>query len=144
MSEQRNDTGSCFCGAVQVRVSGEPVAMGYCHCDSCRQWSAAPVNAFMLWKSEAVEVVSGAEHLRSYQKTPKSIRKWCSLCGGHLLTEHPGMGLIDVYAAITPGVRFTPGMHVFYTESVLAMRDGLPKFRDLPEAAGGSGEQMPE
>src|SRR5579863_6305525 len=28
--------GECFCGAVHVEVSGEPEAMGYCHCRSCR------------------------------------------------------------------------------------------------------------
>lgn len=35
------------CGAVPV--SGEPAGMGYCHCESCRRWSAGPVNAFTLW-----------------------------------------------------------------------------------------------
>jgi hypothetical protein len=29
--------GSCFCGAVQFTVGGEPAAMGYCHCESCRR-----------------------------------------------------------------------------------------------------------
>jgi hypothetical protein len=24
-------SGKCFCGAVEIRVTGEPVAMGYCH-----------------------------------------------------------------------------------------------------------------
>ncbi len=37
--------GSCFCGAVEFTVSGEPAFAGYCHCASCRGWSAAPVNA---------------------------------------------------------------------------------------------------
>lgn len=144
MSEQASHSGACFCGAVEVRVSGEPALMGYCHCESCRHWSAGPVNAFILWKPEAVVVVRGAEHIASYQKTPKSIRKWCRQCGGHLLTEHPGMGLTDVYAAVTPGMTFLPTAHVFYAESVLPIRDGLPKFRDLPVPAGGSGELMPE
>ena len=34
--------GGCFCGAVQLEVSGEPVAMGYCHCRDCAHWSAGP------------------------------------------------------------------------------------------------------
>src|SRR5689334_1559548 len=42
--------GGCFCGAVQVEVSGEPESMGYCHCQSCRSWSGGPVNAFTLWR----------------------------------------------------------------------------------------------
>ncbi len=48
MPKSKSHTGTCFCGAVEVTVTGEPAAMGYCHCDSCRQWSAGPVNAFSL------------------------------------------------------------------------------------------------
>ncbi len=44
MSDAKTYQGSCFCGAVQFTVTGEPAGMGYCHCGSCRQWSAGPVN----------------------------------------------------------------------------------------------------
>src|SRR4051794_13661622 len=105
--------------------------MGYCHCTSCRQWSAAPVNAFTLWAPEAVTVTRGAEKVGSYSKNPSSVRKWCKACGGHLLTEHPGMGVIDVYAAVVPGLPFAPGVHVNYAETVLRLHDGLPKQKDF-------------
>src|SRR6267142_6347363 len=59
MSNEKIYTGSCFCGEVQFEVSGQPTAMGYCHCESCRHWSAGPVNAFTLWKPEALRVTSG-------------------------------------------------------------------------------------
>lgn len=59
MNIERSYKGSCFCGAVELTVSGEPVGMGYCHCESCRHWSAGPVNAFTLWKPEAVQVTRG-------------------------------------------------------------------------------------
>src|ERR1700735_5095538 len=72
----------CFCGAVEFSVSGEPVAMGYCHCESCRHWSAGPVNAFSLWQPTAVTVTKGADNIGTYNKTPVSFRKWCTLCGG--------------------------------------------------------------
>ena len=51
--------GTCFCGAVEIEVSGQPNAMGYCHCRSCRSWSGGPVNAFTLWSPEAVTVTEG-------------------------------------------------------------------------------------
>jgi putative chitinase len=35
--------------------------MGFCHCRSCRSWSAGPVNAFTLWKPENVKVTKGAD-----------------------------------------------------------------------------------
>jgi hypothetical protein len=50
--------GECFCGAVQVEVTGEPEGMGYCHCSSCRSWSGGPVNAFTLWKPDAVKITA--------------------------------------------------------------------------------------
>ena len=136
--------GSCFCGAVQLTVSGDPVVMGYCHCDSCRHWSAGPVNAFTLWKPECVSITQGGENLTTYNKTDMSYRKSCNKCGGNILTDHPSMGLIDVYAAIIPGYPFNPSIHVHYQETVLQMKDGLPKFKDLPEEAGGSGEILSE
>jgi hypothetical protein len=136
--------GSCFCGAVQFIVSGEPVAMGYCHCESCRHWSAGPVNAFSLWSPDAVKVTHGVEYIGTYNKTPASYRKWCKVCGGHLFTEHPTMGLTDVYAAMLPTLAFAPGVHVHYQEAVLPIHDGVTKFKDMPQEMGGSGEQLPD
>jgi len=144
MPVTRSVDGSCFCGTVQIVLRGEPVAMGYCHCDSCRRWSASPVNAFTLWKPDAVRVIRGAEQVGTYNKTPRSFRKWCKVCGGHILTEHPQLGLIDVYAATIPDFAFTAGVHVNYQETVLQMRDGLPKLKDYPKEMGGSGLSVPE
>jgi hypothetical protein len=136
--------GGCFCGAVQFTVTGGPAAMGYCHCESCRSWSAGPVNAFTLWKPDALRVTRGADKIGVFNKTPKSFRKWCKSCGGHLFTEHPLWSLTDIYAASIPQFPFKPGVHVNYQETKLRMKDGLPKMRDLPKEMGGSGETLPE
>src|SRR3954471_8040723 len=137
-------TGSCFCGAVEIEVSGAPAAMGYCHCGSCRSWSAGPVNAFTLWNPGQVKVKKGAESLARFQKTETSDRQYCSRCGGHVMTAHPGLGLTDVYAATIPSLAFQPGVHVNYAETVLHMKDGLPKLKDFPKEFGGSGEMVAE
>ena len=136
--------GSCFCGTVQFTVTGEPAAMGYCHCESCRTWSAGPVNAFTLWKPDALRVTKGADKIGSYAKTPKSQRKWCTSCGGHLFTDHPQWSLVDVYAAVIPGFEYKPGVHVHYQETRLPIKDGLPKMKDVPKEMGGSGVALAE
>lgn len=136
--------GQCFCGAVELEVSGTPEAMGYCHCASCRSWSAGPVNAFTLWAPDNVKVTKGAEHIGHYQKTELSDRQFCTKCGGHILTDHPPIGLTDVYAATIPGLNFEPAVHVNYEDTVLPMKDGLPKLKDFPAELGGSGEMLPE
>ena len=108
------------------------------------EWSAGPVNAFTLWPTESVTVTKGGDLIEMYHRTDRSLRKWCKKCGGHLFTDHPMWNLIDVYAAVIPGVEFKPGVHVHYQETVLPMQDGLPKMKDLPKEMGGSGETVPE
>jgi hypothetical protein len=140
MAEQHH--GACFCGAVEIEVTGEPQGMGYCHCRSCRSWSGGPVNAFTLWQPANVKVTKGS--LAQFAKTPGSERKFCAKCGGHVLTNHPGLGIVDVFAATLPTLKFTPAVHINYAETVLRMKDGLPKFKDFPKDFGGSGEAVPE
>jgi hypothetical protein len=136
--------GSCFCGSVKLEVTGSPEGMGYCHCGSCRSWSGGPVNAFTLWKPGAVRVAAGSEHVGTFQKTKLSERQYCKKCGGHLMTNHPPLGLVDVFAATLPSLKFVPGVHVNYAETVLPIRDGLPKLKDFPAELGGSGVAIPE
>jgi hypothetical protein len=100
------------------------------------------VNAFSLWKPEAVRVTAGSDQLGVYQKTPISQRQFCKICGGHVMTNHPPLGLVDVFVATIPTLSFKPGVHVNYAETVLPMRDDLPKFKDFPKEFGGSGEQV--
>ncbi len=143
-TKSETHTGRRFCGAVEIAVSGQPVGIGYCHCESCRAWSAAPVNAFTLWPPDSVRVTTGAGKIGSYQKTDDSVRKFCAVCGGHIMTEHPRWKLIDVYAATISGVPFQPGVHVNYESAVLPMKDGLPKQHDFPAELGGTGQLVAE
>lgn len=136
--------GQCFCGSVAFELRGQPEAMGYCHCTSCRKWSAGPVNAFTLWGKDKVTITRGDDQLASYQKSENSVRRWCKTCGGHVLTEHPQWQLTDVYAALIDELSFSPMLHVNYDETVLPMRDGLPKQRDFPAELGGSGALVQE
>ena len=142
--KQRRVKGSCFCGEIQFSVMGKPIEMGYCHCNSCRHWSAAPVNAFTLWKSDVLEITQGHNNIGSYNKSAGSSRKWCKTCGGHVYTEHPDHDIVDIYAAVIPEQAFEPLSHVFYQEAIISIKDGLPKFKDLPIEDGGSGETLPE
>jgi hypothetical protein len=144
MSNQTRYTGRCFCGEIELEVSGAPEAMGYCHCQSCRHWSAGPLNAFTLWKTDAVHVTRGSGLVATFHKSDNSLRSSCKSCGGHLFTAHPQWGLIDVYAAILPELEFAPQLHVNYAESVLRMKDGLPKLKDFPKELGGTGATVPE
>ena len=102
------------------------------------------MNAFALWKPENVKVTKGAEFLGRFKKTDMSDRRFCTKCGGHVMVDHPTLGLTDVHAAMLPTLAFKPTVHVNYAETVLPMKDGLPKLKDFPAEVGGSGVTMPE
>lgn len=143
MSENATYKGSCYCGAVEVSVTGDPAVEGYCHCLSCRKWHAAPVNAWSAWPKDNVTItgpVTGSD------KDPASRRITCTVCGGCVANEKPQLDMVAVYpmTLFESAYSFQPKMHIFYDEGVLDMHDGLPKFVDVPEAIGGSGQMVDE
>lgn len=135
---------SCPCGAVSIEATGAPAEMGYCHCDGCRSYSGAPVSAFTLWKEDAVKVTKGAESLGAFQSSGFSNRRFCTKCGGTVMAEHPSAGLTDIPAARLPTVSFQPAVHLNYEDTVVPIKDGLPKLKDFPAHVGGSGQTIPE
>ena len=134
--------GQCFCGAVKLEVRGQPTMQGYCHCESCRSHSGAQLRGFTLWPKAAVSIVRGS--LAGFNKMGFSNRQHCTVCGGQVQIEHPTIDMIDVHASTISEFPFKPALHVNYQEHVLPVRDGLPKLRDLPAEAGGSGQVMAE
>jgi len=135
-------TAGCFCGAVRLEISGEPAVQAYCHCESCRGWLGAPIHAATLWPTPNVVVVEGADKLAVFKKTESSHRHFCTACGIAVLVRHPTLSMTDVPAGNVRGLAYAPTLHVNYGEKVLAVRDGLPKFKDFPKDFGGSGETM--
>jgi hypothetical protein len=129
---------------VSIEATGAPAEMGYCHCGACRSYSGGPVNAFTLWNESNVKVTAGAESLGRFKSSDFSVRRYCTQCGGNVLVEHASIGLVDLPAGILPSLTFKPAVHLNYEETVLPMKDGLPKLRDFPKEVGGSGEMMPE
>jgi hypothetical protein len=135
----------CSCGTVRIEAEGEPVVQCYCHCTTCRGFTGAPVNAVALWPRDKVRFVSGEADVRRFCRDGgRAERMTCARCGGCLGADLPYTGLIDLFAGLVRGLEFRPTAHFNYENTVLPIRDGLPKFRDMPEQSGGSGELMAE
>jgi hypothetical protein len=117
--------------------------MGYCHCANCRRYSGAPVASFTLWKPENVKITKGEQFLGKFKNSEISNRRYCTKCGTHVMIDHPTLGLTDTRTPI-PGIAFKPTAHLNYEETVLRIRDGLPKLKDFPKEFGGSGQVLPE
>lgn len=65
--------GRCLCGAVSYRVSGQPLRVGLCHCQDCRQSTGSAFSMFAVWPRSAW---TGEGEMRTY-----SFRSFCPQCG---------------------------------------------------------------
>ena len=66
-----------------------------------------------------IRIRRGAEHVDTFNKTPRSFRKWCKLCGGHLFTEHPPLGLIDETGKVQ-SAKVIASIHPVYDAMVMS------------------------
>jgi hypothetical protein len=127
-------TGSCACGTVQFRVTGEFTSAGYCHCTRCQRRAGTPWSVNGLVAADAVEVVAGQESLSTWRPSDGLPKSFCSLCGGHVFSGEPGAPGTIV------GVRFgalhdDPGISPSWRQWVSSAPDwtpipddGLPRF----------------
>ena len=51
--------GGCLCGAVRFVATGEPKGIYWCHCQSCRKHTGAPVSVFAAFEREAYTLTKG-------------------------------------------------------------------------------------
>ena len=109
-------TGHCLCGAVRFEARGQPKGIFWCHCDSCRRHSGAPVSVFVGFENDAVTVTEGA--IAVFKSSPGTTRGFCVRCGStltcatvHLPTEtHYCVGAFD------RAEELKPSKHVFANE----------------------------
>lgn len=136
----------CYCGQISLVAEGDPVIQCFCHCTSCRRWSGQPVTACILWPEDRVRFVKGKEKLHRFSITdhPEGGKFSCAVCGGAVCTFIPGARLFDIFAGVLTAFDFQPTIHINYAERVMALPDGLPKYRDMPERSGGSGALIAE
>jgi hypothetical protein len=101
-------SGRCLCGAVRFEARGKPKGIFWCHCDSCRRHTGAPVSAFAGFENDAVTVTEGA--ITTFKSSPGTTRGFCARCGStltcatvHLSTEtHYHIGAFERAADLAP------------------------------------------
>jgi hypothetical protein len=121
--------GGCLCGAVRFVATGRPKGVYWCHCQSCRRHSGAPVSVFVAYERTAYTVTKG--EIATFDSTPGRTRRgFCARCGSTLSCEglrpqwatetHFHVGVFDDAA------QFAPARHVFPEERLpwLHLGDG--------------------
>jgi hypothetical protein len=129
----------CHCGAVQVELTGEPVAQFFCHCDDCQAVHGAAYVPVSMYRADAVKVTRGDPSTWKLKTMP---RRTCTRCGTRVFAEPQGLGITGVSGFLLPKGTFTPTFHIQCQFAVRPVRDDLPHFKALPTQFGGSGETV--
>ena len=137
MSEQTL-TGSCLCGDVTYRVTGEAQRFYHCHCGRCRK-ATGTGHATNLFVSGELSWTSGEQLIKSY-KVPEAERFancFCSNCGSRLPRMIADMhavfipaGTLDSEPALRPQARIYMGSGTDWACSA----EALPEFDTRAEA----------
>src|ERR1700716_2795487 len=77
--------GGCLCGAVRFVATGQPKWVAWCHCQSCRKHSGAPVSVFAALERTAYTVTKG--EITKFNSSPGTRRGFCAKCGSILTCE---------------------------------------------------------
>jgi hypothetical protein len=77
--------GRCLCGSVRFVANGEPKGVAWCHCQSCRRHSGAPVSVFVVFARDAYTVIEG--EITRFNSSPGRLRGFCARCGSTLTCE---------------------------------------------------------
>lgn len=86
--------GSCLCGTVRYRVDAPEGPIIHCHCETCRKAHSAAFSTLMPVPRNAFQWIEGESHLGSYESSPGKLRRFCSLCGSHLVADRPDQPVI--------------------------------------------------
>ncbi len=87
-------TGGCLCGAVRLRIAGEPYRVGLCHCMTCRRMTGSAFSTFAVFPADAVTV---AGETGAFASSGKGRQHFCRACGSPVFWREVGSDEIEVY-----------------------------------------------
>ena len=109
--------GGCLCGAVRFVAMGQPSSVVWCHCQSCRKHSGAPVSVFAAFDRSAYTVTQGA--ITKCNSSPGRWRGFCARCGSTLTCEGELLPTGETHfhiGAFDQAARLQPTKHIFPEE----------------------------
>lgn len=124
-------SGSCLCGHVRISVRGPLRELAYCHCQSCRRASGAPVVAWGTVDREHFALVEGS--LETVQSSPNVQRGFCGDCGSSMTYARADLANeIDIALAVLDDPP-APERHIWVSDGLawLSIDDGLPQFAEF-------------
>jgi ADP-ribosyl-[dinitrogen reductase] hydrolase len=129
--------GRCLCGAVAYEIDQLDMPIGHCHCHTCRKAHAAAYASTAGVMREHFRWIRGEEQLTSFESSPGKLRRFCSVCGSHLVAERSHQPHVILRVATLdddPGSR--PLAHIWRSHDVAWLQDDA-EVQSYPEWQAG-------
>jgi len=130
--EPSPEVARCGCDSVELKLSGNPLFRGYCHCTTCQAYTGNAYSDVTVFRAADVSITNESTvAFKSYQKPSLVQRGTCTSCQTrtHEKVSMPALtDLIIVSTDILPtSLVLTPSMHIFYHRRVKDIADNVPK-----------------
>jgi hypothetical protein len=122
-----------LCGTVRFEVDQLDGDIGHCHCLTCRKAHAAAFATTARVLREHFRWTAGENSLSAYESSPGKLRRFCSVCGSHVVAERPAQEHVILRVATLdddPGKH--PAMHIWTSHDVQWLLDGddVPRYAE--------------
>lgn len=105
----------------------EPIKPHYCHCQTCRKVTGAPVSAWVNFAKPSFEWLG--DEPAWYQSSPGMKRGFCGKCGTSLCTlEDDGYVCVSI-VSLDRAADIAPAYHIYWQHALpwLSQDDALPR-----------------
>ncbi|OSX58734.1 hypothetical protein POSPLADRAFT_1151301 [Postia placenta MAD-698-R-SB12] len=129
----------CWCGNVSFEFHGDPLDAKHCHCRQCQRLHGAPFQWAVIFPKTSVRMVKNkdnslhffsTEDLTGMHSVPCKVS--CNVCRSPLFDE--GRNTVLAYPSSfrfpehKVPFNFQPTAHIFYSQRVMEIPDGIPKW----------------
>lgn len=83
--------GSCLCGEVKYKISGEVGDISHCHCTTCRKAHGSAFSSVAAVSDDDF-ILRNKAALSSFESSPGKKRFFCAACGSHIYAKREGSG----------------------------------------------------
>jgi len=131
--------GSCLCGAVTWKASGELTPPSHCHCSMCRKANGAPFVTFTSCAVEDFEWISGEKNVERYESSPGLVRGFCKTCGSSVPGTTPGNNRVFMpLGCMDESTGLSDGRHLFVGSKATwhTIADDLKQHETYPSGPG--------
>ena len=131
-------TGSCLCGTVKYRITGNLNKFYYCHCMQCRKITGSAHASNILTDPNNIEWVSGKNNIKRFDLpgNGKYVKNFCRTCGsGVPFINKSGDTLFIPAGSLDVDPRIRTTNNIFWDDRALWYEEGLsaPRCVGFPE-----------